>query len=707
MFLKLGLGLGQTGGNPAPVFSSLAADGWQVTDATPVDLALSRTVVNRAGYDTAGNATTHKVNLYVTKRVREAYPTSTSNLTPVFTTDKLALNDYIYSTDSIPGAVNNSTVTSPKPVAQWVMPSRLTVSGTVDWEIVAFHRDARLGQQVACVEVRANDGTTQTAWQVVGSTSVSTICEDRNPVEVFKGTLDVSGLANDAVFWLEARVKPWFGGAASIRSTDDFSGREEFSVRYFYRNTTRVSTPPYAYVSSAGSDTTGVWSTTAATAEASPFLTVAGALAKVSAQITHADGAIIRVVDSVTMGTVSVLTAVPQYGGAITVTRAPGTARASAIVSFGSSSSATQLGVNNSLRSPLTEAAILFRDVSLNRAGASSFARSSFSSGTEIKPLFIQWWNVNFNNNSQTATYMASGGQVNDAAFGFDMTNPPSATGNATAFGVSSTNVHRIWRGFRGSMNQATFQGYAVVGCEFTAPREMTYADSTKGGLVYANKFLQVPQALFLMNPGDANTVSRMVIVQNLIEWTGTNTSFAAVQLFTTSGNSTHVIMHYNTFTGAGQAGRCNLLYDNQAKTPARTQTHTLQSFKGNIFSQPNVKGDIFAELAVSVGNYAYVHGVGCEGNWGMWQANAPTSEDPTYAGIGSVLASSSSLNDPQFTDYEASTWNGSVVTGGAGGGNYALVGGSPARGICSSLLLGRDLAGTVRSGAQPAGAYA
>lgn len=692
------------GGSSIPYVST---DGYQVVMDSPADLSMTPVLVARVGYKRDGSATIYEDTVYLTKRIREPYPTSTSNLTPVFTPDRVALSDYIYANDSVRGITNNSAIACPKPVAQWVMPSRLTVSDTVDWEVTAFHREARSGQQVACVEVRANDGTNQTAWQTVGTTAVSTLCEDRNAVEVFKGTLDISSLADNSVIWLEARVKPWIGGVAAIRSTDDFTGAEEFSPRYFYRSTTRVSSPPYAYVSSTGDNTTGVWSTATATAAAFPFLTVAGALAAVTAQITTCDGGIIHIVDTVTMGTVSVLTAVGQKAGAVTVTRAPTTARSAAIVQISGTSMSTQLGVNNVLSSPLTEGALVFKDVSVQRVGALAFTSSTYASGTETKGLFLQWWNVNFDNGSQVSTYMSAGGRVNDAAFGFDMTNPPSATSNSAVFGVSSTNLHRLWRGFRGTMNKALIMGYAVVGSELTDGTGLALQSADKGSLTYANKWLKTPQNVLLLNPSDAVTVDRLVMANTLVEWTGSSTVFPTLQFCENSGNTSQAILHYNTFTGGGQAGRQNLLYDNQLGTPGRSQLHVLQSFKGNIFSQPNVKGDIFAHLSTAIGNYAYVHGVGTEGNWWTWDANAPASEDPTYVGRYSVSPPSpTAINDPLFTNYQGSTWNGVTLTPGAGGGTYTLTAGSPARDLVPTLMFSRDIAGNIRSGVQPAGAY-
>jgi len=148
------------GGAPAPTptpppLTAIAADGWQASVVSPPDLSLLPVAVTRQGFDAAAAPTTHADTLYLTKRVRQAYPNQAS-----FTANSQALSDYVYSTDTIVGAVNNSVETSPKPVAAWVTTDRRIVGNSLDIECVAFHRNGRSGKPVACVVFRATDGTT-------------------------------------------------------------------------------------------------------------------------------------------------------------------------------------------------------------------------------------------------------------------------------------------------------------------------------------------------------------------------------------------------------------------------------------------------------------------------------------------------------------------------------------------------------------------
>lgn len=104
-------------------------------------------------------------------------------------------------------------------------------------------------------------------------------------------------------------------------------------------------------------------------------------------------------------------------------------------------------------------------------------------------------------------------------------------------------------------------------------------------------------------------------------------------------------------------------------------------------------------------GNKAFTHGVGCVGNYSDLINAAGTL--PGYAqlwpGRYSVIAGGA----PGFTDDQSDP---AGAGSGAGGGDYTLTGGSPARGLVPAghfLTPPADLAGTARSGAQPAGAYA
>lgn len=673
-------------------FTAIAADGWQATVATPVDLSLSRARVSRQGYDTTGTAATISDTLYLTKRVRQAYPSNAS-----LTANNQALSDYVYSTDTISGATNNSTLTSPKPIACWAMPQRQLVGNSVHWEIAAFHRNARLGKQVACVQVRANDGTTQTAWQTVSTTAISTIVEDAVPVETYSGDIDVTALATGA-FWLEAKVYPWFGAAAAVLSSEDQTNLRDFYRAYFVKNTTTYATPPYVYVASTGNDSTGVVSTTAATALASPCLTIGGAIVKARAALGATSGAMaglrIRIVDSITCGNPSY----NSYGfgiGSVIIERAPGTARAAAIVNIAATFRPMQLAVTNAIN----EFGLIFSDVSLVLGGA------YIVQGEATCKAHVQFWNCNINFGS-FATGMRGSSHV--AYYGVAVTNA-----HANTFSISAPNGEvRMMRGITGNLSGGAPTALNTIGCSLTNASAAAGIDVTKPVICYANKYL---------NPLNSNApiyftgavaqsgvdLGAVAIVQNLVETIHTSSSSPSFRVASDGeyGNIVHAVIHHNTILGAGILGRSNMFYDEHGSV---ARNHKLASVKGNIFVQLNTKGDIFTTNGARLGNFAFTHGVGCEGNFTMYQVSAVSSEAQAYPGIGSNIGTSTTArNDPLFTSYAGTTYANPTYTAGAGGGDYTLQGGSPARDILSGPLLGFDMAGVSRgSGMQHAGAY-
>lgn len=678
---------------PSAPISAVAADGWQATMTTSAELSFAPVTVQRQGFDATGAAATITDTLYTTKRVRQPYPNHES-----LTADKVTLGEVIYSTDTIAGVTNNSAETSPKPICAWTMEGRRLVGNGIDWEIVAFHVNGRGRQFVPCVQVRATDGTTTTARQTVSTTALSTHAEDANPIEVFKGTLDVTALATGLVT-LEARVPPFIGGAASVRSTGDTAVAREFSPRYFYRDAARFASPPLAYVASTGNDTTGVWSTNAATAAGTPFLTVAGAMTAMDNATRGApatggfmDGCRIRIVDTVSIGSVAVTR--PQNVASPVIERAPGTARGSAIVTW-RANFRPRLGVGT-LLGGLTEGAISFFDVTLNRTGAFTLI------GESAAPLQCHFRNVALANSSATEF-----NNSNSVSYFYGVVN----TGTPITWGRSTGIQKRLIRGVTADLANNSLESWVTIGCNITRPSGLDSEDPSKGFINYINKWL---------NPSSTGGVGAFtgavsgadfgpyVQVQNLVETTHATPSTAGIRFANDGalGNLVHSVNYANTHTGYGSAGRQNQLYDESTAL----RFHKLHLDRGNIYSQMNTKGDIFQTDGTRLRQFAYTHGIGAQGNFSMFRVNGGVSEQKTYAGPGSLINTTSDTvrQDPLFVDYKGTGGSGGTPIAGAGGGNYVLQAGSPARGIVAVPLLRFDLAGNARPATNDAaGVYA
>jgi len=239
--MRLGLGLGLTntrraggGGGPATRASitAIQADGWSADDSSPITYdpvaSPQYVVASRQGYNTSGGTTSITEAMVITQRVRQAYPSQAS-----LTANRVALSDYIYSTDTIAGVTNSSTEASPKPICNSVVPDRIIVGDTLHLEMLAFHRNARNRSQVPAVEFSATDGTT-TVTQIVSAMTVSERGGDANPVIVYQCDLDISTLANPANITTNYKAYPWIGAAASIAdSTGRFSMASKAVMAFF------------------------------------------------------------------------------------------------------------------------------------------------------------------------------------------------------------------------------------------------------------------------------------------------------------------------------------------------------------------------------------------------------------------------------------------------------------------------------------------
>ncbi|ANU07149.1 hypothetical protein [Paraurantiacibacter namhicola] len=665
-------------------------NGWSVRLDSPQDLSMQPLAVQRQGFSASGAPASHAATTLLTKRVREAWPDHAQD-----TPGRVALSDYLYATDAVAGWDNASTAAAPKPIAAWTMPAREIVGAALAWELVAFHRDARpdpvdgTGRQVACVRVRASNGAASTAWQVVSQTGLSALCEDRQPLETYSGTLDVSALPDGPV-WLEAEVVPWFGAEASVLRSEDNAAPREFSRRWFRKDVARAANPPVVYLSSTGSDATGVVSADNAAALAAPCLTLAGAFTRARSQLGAAtgsfDGLRIRVLDRVRCGAIGWQPFYPQDIAAVIVERAPGTAREAAILEW-----------NASLRTyfkdhstGLSEGALTFRDLTIARTGPHAFY------GEAAAQLEVRFHDVVFDNAGHAGSWRANS---HISVHGMQM------TGYNNNLLQTSAGELRMLRGLDADMAGGGPEAWVTLGSRMTNAGACRVADPAKGALFYGNEWRSpaaVTGTITFAGSVAGQRIGPVAIVQNLIEVTHTEASAAAFVLASVGlGDVSHAVMFHNCGTGEGQLGRWNICYDEH---PAATRTHTLVRYAGNLCEQFNTKGDIFQQDGSRLGQFPLTHGVGCSGNFTVSLPNAPSSEAQTYPGPGSLIGA----GDPGFVQDRSTSGTAEAPMAGAGGGDYALIAASPARGIQPDAVLAFDLAGNPRgNGPQAAGPYA
>lgn len=683
--MNLGLGLGLTmqrraasggGGGTAALFQSVNADGWSNTYASPPTFAPDVTpeyfTVSRQGFDVTGAAVTVSEDLINTQRIRQPYPSQAS-----LTTNQVAMSDYIYSTDTIAGVTNNSAEVSPKPIANWARPDdHMVVSNTVHLEVVAFHRNARAREEIACVIFRATDGTT-TVTQTVSTSTILGHAGDLNPVIGYACDLDISTLANPATVTCNAKVYPWIGGAAAVVDSADSAVAREFSPRVYLRNTSLAAAPVYAYVSATtGNDTTGVVSTTAALAEAAPCLTIAGAINRIHAVNASQDGCIIRLMAGThVFSTTAIIATRTQTVGELIITRDPNATRANAIMQFGTTGARARIGAAGGW--------LRFKDISITRTGTLTIL------GEAASALRMTMESVIFDNASNNATMLSN----SDAIWlGVALSNI------AASFVGASTREHRMWRGcsMTGSLTIAP-EGWLILGCNLTTILTPAFGSRSASGCINAfNRFISMPAASAFSMALTAD-VANAAFVQNVVEYiSATSNPSMGVSNDAATGNTQHIVIHNNTFAGFFNNGRANLFYDEGATA----RTNKLHSVRGNIHVQLNTKGDVFVTNGARVGNWAYLYGVGCEAEFSQFiDANSGgigTSFAQAFPGVAANIGTSASVrNDPLFTSYAGTT---SGPSAGAGGGNYAVQAGSPCKAKVKHPALRFDMAGATRS---------
>jgi predicted secreted protein len=689
-FRGLPQGIGGVSLEPAPL-QSVAADGWQATyDGAPPSTVIESWFNNieREGFTTAGIATTYNDPIYVTRRVRQAYPNQAS-----FTTDTVALSEHLYADDVIAGVTNNSTAAYLKPIANWALFDRTVVGNSITVEIVAAHYNGRNNSQAACVIARATDGVTTVTGTPVSSTVVSGRSSDQNAVLVLRVTLDIATLNNGPIT-VNAKVYPWIGNAGAVLDSADQSARREFSPRYFLKDTTRSANPPYAYVTAAGT-AGGVWSTNAATAEATPFDTVQNAINAAASQMPAGaysalvgtgtsrplDGAIIRVGSGTfSLGSGAASTR-PQKLGALIITRDPNVARASSIVSYGTTAGwRARLGVAT-LESVTTEGAVIFRDISILRTNTQTLQ------GEAASQLDIIFDDVSYDNGSfSNAIFNQSHGRT----YGMAVTNAA-----ASAFSPG-TYEWRSHRGLTGAFLGNNVEAYMMLGSRPSNVGTMTRGGRTASGSFIAfNFFASRNNAVRLFEWGTNENVTGLAAIQNVIENIGTvETATNRISGDGESGDVTHLVFIHNTTLGFDGYGRGNLLYND---TLADFRTHTFARLSANIHTQINTKHDIFMTDGAYIQSWEYNNGVGSIGEFVMYRnadnGNVRFGQD--YAGLlASVGTSSTVRNDPLFVSYQGTTI-GPVA--GAGSGDYHLQSSSPAKQRVFVGFLSHDLGGTAR----------
>lgn len=652
--LKLASNIALLAGSAAAPISAVAADGWQATMIVPADLALAPIATTRPGFDSAGNSITHLETRYTTKRVALPWPNQAT-----LTSDTVALDDYVYTGDTIIGVTNNSTEASPKPIAQWGMADRSIVGNSLTVELVDDHRDG-----IACIEWIATDGTNSVSATTSGLLRIVLNGPgDALAVIGRRYTFDITSLANGPVD-VVPRLKPRIGDAGSIQDAAANTALWDFSKRTFIKNTALAAAPNIIYVSSSGSDTTGQPSTNDATAQTTPAATLTGAINRAAAVLGTGAGALDGLRVRLTAGTWSFATSPTARTTNAEIVIEPGTGLTKADVTFNFGAAAAHANTTY----------VRYRDLAIVRNGVNPIHNKG-GGGCVVD-------DCTWNNAGQTsATVAGSGGCL----LTFINTTMTGMAGSATI--ASGTQIIRLIRGgsftANGTSTNIALELRCVLGCAIKgAVGDNTAARTLTNCFVAFNRFQGGNSGTGMVHFHAPNPISNIAIIQNVFEFTSIANAVAiSLSADGAAGNVTHMTMRHNTLAGFNDYGRGNILYN---ETSGTARTHKLCRFEGNMHNQGNTKHDEFCgslgypDASTRTGGWPYLYGVGCRYEYFRYRDAGGGSFGQRYAGIGSIVGTSNTGAglDPLFVA-PAHTTAGPVA--GAGNGNYRLQVGSPA----------------------------
>lgn len=660
----------------AAVITSFAANGRTATwaDGTPPtftpDTAPVAISVMRQGFDNTGTATTISDQLVITKRARQPYPNASVSGGAVvvtgWTASDVVLSDYVYAGDTMVGVTNGSTVTSPKPIATWAMEDLRVVGNSLTLEVVAAHRDARNGEEVAAVKFTVSDGTT-TLGQVVSASSILGGTYDKNALIGYKATIDITSLG--ANITANATVYPHFGDASSVLDGSSQTSRYRLSPRYFAHKPTKARR--YAYVVEGHANgTAGVTSTNLATAKATPYSSIANALRYgLAAGGADCDGDAVVIGSDITVASpITCAINVVTERGDLTIMRDPDVPRANARL-------LNLAGTPNLFPAASRPVRVRIEDMTVVRG------TGSVTTGNATRPLEITLVNCNYNLGTATSPF---GSNCTGRFIGCTFSG-----GGANTF----NNVGFI-RGCDGTLAGDVIPSSCILASTI---RGATYISVPY--MVAGNQFLAIPSSTTAFYGGGGGGAAA-ALVQNVIEPVVQNTNVLRISGDSDTVSTTHQVLHHNWIGGniaASGTTRNNNFYDEH---PTTLRTHELMSLVGNVFIGPCAnKGDLFRNDASRLGNWAYAHSVGCHYNV---EARVLDAFPKDYRGIGHKVCinEATPLAVPVVSDL-------SVSTGGSGGGDYHPVAGSPVLAMVERRPLKWDLSGAVRSAAEcAAGPY-
>ncbi len=711
--------------------------------------------VSSPGFDDTGSATTLTRQIVGTVPLRKPYPNENSHTETAIAGGvqvTVALSDRIHSGDTVtqcvllPGAYTSGGTPSPaatlaasagsasnmsalpyqKPIANWLaFPRERAAAGadSFDLELLAFHRFPRQGRQVACVEFIATDEHAHSVSVKTSAMVQSSRVTTGNPIAVYRNSIPLATLTQGDHITVRAKIYPFLGDSSGMFDSDPSADGVSaavpsgFANYIFLNDKTGGYGTVYAYVGPTGSDASGVASDVAATASASPFLTIYAAAAAIKSKNNtlhaHNDlgGGVVRLLAGTYAGFgATSLNALGAGRTWLTIEAAPGEGVSTVTFTTGTKKNpGNWVKFKNLAITPSSTA--YPDDIVLDGVLDGAFDGPPVLYGA-YEGVRIHGLNAAHPIIYEVGLRYFIGCDMKD--LGKSLNNYYGATREHTPLLAGCTLAHSTqvasgglqtptWTNVGNILSKGVYftdvLGTAGTGAGTTrvvAPKGAILAFNSEFGAVTTSSF-GFKQAI-LAGGG-------LAIVQNVFEMITNNAS----PCFNMAGDGgmmalDNILVQHMTVVGA----RTNFLY-NDAGTQAVPKNGSLMY---SLLRQYNCKTDTFnnpteGPNGVRTGNWEPHHGVGFVGN--MYQAPAnngpsypytsPTSWNGMYLGQNTKVAGSASfINDLSLTG------------GNTGGGNYRLGASSDARNRVPAgfAALPFDLDGTPRhnDGSGAAGAY-
>lgn len=649
--------------------------------------------VQDPGYDSTKSTVTRTRTIKGNAHLRRVYPNGNSKMISASAGTLsiwIVLDDFIYSGSTVTAATitssfytgvaagsaatitNNSVEAYPMPLHAWAVPQLEMSTATLDVEGVASHRHGMLGQQVACVEYSATDGTTTTTAVLVGVPALSKRIAGELKPETWQATLNVSTLTQGAACTVNAKVYPWIGNNPLDLSVSGVAWPTQLPLTKlkFLCNRTGAYGPAYAYVKAGAGG--GTVSATPATARANPYPDVPTALAAIqtfnNANNGHNDlgGGHVRLMDAAGANVTHTMNGDGPY-----------------------TSAATWCYIE---KDPLASGEVNMTWDALRQA---SNMLAYGGNGLVLSPTPGQW---GISGNLSAGEYV----MLNDCTFRVTDTNLRMCLqDNRIFFNVKVIGTGYIsFSAFSGSAPGSLLLTAGVITNTVTSPLDspahcmlgckiprmalgLIDGDGADSSFIQNNFFYS---GIFA-NTGSIVTYTKgIAVLQNLFV-TDTVSGNNCMNMFADGDHSTftNYIEMYNTAVGE----RCSHLYNDDATSKVvgvgLVKKGTLRF---NIWDNFNIKGDTFFSGAGSTGSAAMMYGVGnlCNvslfGQVGRGTGDLPHNDNADVPYLGMAWHPSSEPNLYQtangltlvqvmrlFISYTTTPKS----TGGALGGNYQL----------------------------------